>query len=119
MTDPEIAATFRRDADGFTSRCDRDVSCPPWVIVMVASDRVHPAALTLPAGYDIGVLGNIRLITGAYDQEVFISRHQAAGLAEIGRQLLTLDDLGDIEIPLNPRERESVEYLVSLCGESK
>jgi hypothetical protein len=85
---------------------------------MVATDRVRPGALALPTGYGIETLGTIRQVAGAYGEDVFISGRQAAELAEIGRQLLVLDDLGEVEPSLSRRERQSVEHLIRTSCQS-
>lgn len=111
-THPDIAASFRETTGGYTSRSGGGfISCPPYVIAMVAAWRVPPGSLSLPEGYDESTLDRIRWLTGYVDQDVHISGRQAAELADIGRQILALDG-----VELSYFERQSIERLVSLAG---
>ncbi|MCS0601113.1 hypothetical protein NX794_07695 [Streptomyces sp. LP11] len=93
---------------------------PPYVIASCALRRVRPDSLTLPDGYDQAVLDQILTTAGAVEQDVRITGRQAAELAEIGAQLLELDDQGEVRPPLGYFEGQSVAHLVrTVAGRAK
>ncbi|KQX36999.1 hypothetical protein ASD97_10035 [Streptomyces sp. Root63] len=117
--DPEVAATFRADADGFISRSPGGVvSSPPYVIASCAVRRVPHEALTLPDGYDQDVLGQIITAAGFIDQDVRVTGRQAEELAQIGAQLLELDSQGKVQHPLGHFEMQSVAHLVHVVAKA-
>ncbi|MEU7030066.1 hypothetical protein AB0A60_25715 [Streptomyces sp. NPDC046275] len=117
--DPEVAATFRADANGFVSRSPGGfISSPPYVIATCAARRVPSESLTLPDGYDQEVLDQIIMATGSIDQDVRITGRQAEELARIGAQLLELDDQGKVQRPLGHFEKQSVAHLVRVVSMS-
>ena len=65
-----------------------------------------------PAGHTPEVLEEIRWRTGAVDQDVRISARQAKELADIGEQLLR----PELDPPLNPIEKQSIQHLVDLVS---
>lgn len=114
--DPQVRATFRATATGYSSRNGGGfVSCPPYRIASIAADRVQPDAITLPAGYDRDVLEQIKAITGFVDQDVRVSDRQARELADIGAQILALPP-AEVEPPLTHSDRELIGHLVNLVG---
>lgn len=115
---PEIAASFRADGHGgFISRNDGfPVSCPPFVVAVIAGNRTEPGTLELPEGYDAGTLEQVRAMTGWVGRDVYVSGRQAAELARIGRQILALGE-GQIDPPLGYFERQSAEHLVRVAGQ--
>lgn len=110
---PKVTATFRPDGHGgFISRNDGwPISCPPFTIAIIASNRIEPGTLELPGGYDADTLEQIKAITGWTSHDVYISARQAGELAQIGRQIL---GLAEDRITLGYFERQSVEHLVHL-----
>jgi hypothetical protein len=114
--DPRIAESFRRSGDGFVSRADPFVSCPPYVIASIAaSGRARSGTIILPVGCDLDVLRHIKAITGFRDQDVPVSARQAAELARIGAQILALDDGDKLAPPLRRSEKQSVAHLVRIA----
>ena len=114
---PEITASFRADGHGgFTSRNDGwPISCPPFVVAVIAGNRTEPGTLELPEGYDADTLEQVKAITGWAGRDVYISGRQAAELAQIGRQILALSE-DQISPPLGYFERMSVEHLIRTTG---
>lgn len=112
-TRPEISASFRPDGHGGFISCNDGwpISCPPFVIAVIAGNRVEPGTLELPEGYDADTLEQVKAITGWTGRDVYISARQAGELAQIGRQILSLAE-GAIEPPLGYFERQSVQHLV-------
>ncbi|MFF3015834.1 hypothetical protein [Streptomyces sp. NPDC057939] len=94
------------------------VSSPPHVIASCAARRVPPESLTLPDGYDQEVLDQIIVAAGFIDQDVRVTGRQAEELAQIGAQLLELDDQGKVQHPLGHYERQSVAHLVHVVSKS-
>jgi hypothetical protein len=56
--------------------------------------------------------------TGYFYQEVIIDPHEAEELAQIGRQLLRLNETGGIEPPLKFFEEQSLTHLVQLVDQA-
>lgn len=118
--DPEVRASFRTAEVGFTSRNpDGPVTAPPYIIASVAQHRVVPGAhIELPDGYDNEVLSTIQGTTGWVNEYVRVSPQKAHELAQIGSQILALNEQGQIQPPLGYFEQQSVIHLVSLVGQT-
>lgn len=116
FVDPEVNASFRTSSVGFVTRSSGGfVSCPPYVIASVARRRVvEGSELTLPDGYDNDVLAQTEALMGGVDQDVRVSHRQADELAQIGRQILALNEQGSVQPPLSYYEKQSVSHLVAL-----
>lgn len=117
--DPEIQRSFRPSSVGFVSRSVGGlISCPPYVIASVARRQVvEGAELTLPEGYDNDTLSGVQDLTGRLEQDVRISSRRADELAQIGRQILILDEQGQIQPPLTAYQKQSIGHLVTLVDQ--
>ena len=117
--DPEVQRSFRQDSVGFVSRSAGGfTSCPPYVIASVAQRRiVDRAELVLPEDCDDGLLSRIRNLTGFVDQDVRVSPLHAYDLAQIGRQILVLNEQGRVQPPLSDYEKQSIGHLVMLVDQ--
>lgn len=117
--DPEIRASFRTNEVGFVSRSAGGfISCPPYIIASVAQRRIAEGAeLSLPEGYSNDTLEIIQGQTGWLDRDTRVSPRQAEELAQIGRQVLTLNEQGAVQPPLNLTEKQSIGHLVTLVDQ--
>ena len=92
---------------------DHNVSNPSAHIADIVSRRVGPgAAIDFPNGMDLHALGRIRWEAGDPDQPCLLSVAQAEDLAQIGRQILYLDRIGQVYVPLDYVEETSLTHLV-------
>lgn len=109
----EVRLSFvARMSGGYVSTCQGGyVSCPPYVIAAAAS-RARPGKVELPDGYTLETLEDIRWITGSLGAPVPVSPRQARELAQIGEQLLR----AELDPPLDPLQRESIQHLLDLVG---
>ena len=86
------------------------------VIAQVATERLRQSLLDLPEGYDQQSLTDINSNIGWVGIEVVLQGEEAAALATIGRQILTLDEAGMVQPPLQARERQSISHLVDVVS---
>ena len=117
--EPDVRKTFRESGIGFVSRSigrpGGPIAAPPYTIASVARNRIIAGAeFALPAGYNNDTLEYITAATGFYDEDLRVDSRQAEELASIGRQILTLNERGDVQPPLEPLEDQTINYLVGL-----
>lgn len=126
---PDIQGTFRKSEMGFTSRSasiGRSGDCyfpaPPSIIASAALTRVTAdAELDLPwitHGRETEVLSELECQYDHYDVDVLVSPRRASNLAALGSQILTLNEQGNIQPPLQPREHQAISWLISLVGQT-
>lgn len=118
--DPDVRDSFWAAGGAFVAKSERQViSNPVFKIASIATRRVVDGAnLELPEGYDNNTLENVEWLAGFQGKEVSVSGRQAEELAQIGAQLLALNEQGSIQPPLDYFEEHSITHLVQLVGQT-
>lgn len=106
--------TFRRTTAGFYSNMvSHDQPSPIYVIASVAHRLIENGHnVTLPVGYDSGILDHVTNLMGFYDKDVLVSTRQVLEFAQIGRVLLD-------EFPgeLDPTQSAAISLLLKATGQ--
>lgn len=111
--DPAVFETFRENKTGpmvcFVSRgigmsqYNTYIVAPPYVIASVARKRVAADAELdtswIAPGQETDFFEELEECYGWYDRDVLISSKRSGQLAEMGRQILALNEQGSIQLP--------------------
>lgn len=121
----EVRRSFRPEGHGFISYSDGLAGAPPsplWTIARIAQHRVVTGVeLDLPhitPGYENQVLQEYEERYGYTGVDVYVSSVRAGQVAEIGRQILTLNEQGSIQPPLQDSEKQTISHLVTTVDQA-
>ena len=121
----DVSRSFRPEGRDFISYSDGLAGAPPsplWTIARIAQHRVVPGVeLDLPyitPGYENQVLYEYEERYGYTGVEVRVSSERAGQVAEIGRQILTLNEQGSIQPPLQHSEIQMIGHLVTTVDQA-
>jgi hypothetical protein len=121
----KVSRSFRPEGRGFVSYSHGMEFAPPsplWTIARIAQHRVAEGVELdlshVTPGYENQVLEEYEERYGYTGVDVYVSSVRAGQIANIGRQILALNEQGSIQPPLQDSEIQIIGHLVTTVDQA-